>query len=135
VAGTAIPAASASSVPVAYAWNNFRFPHVQPHGEAETFATATNELYLTTTRWSHWSATSAHSTAGRLVWRSCWGSCFRYSSAPATQTLFDVRSHSGHRYFAKLRFVYKLHGSHTVYATYSPAGGWITPRSWRPPVS
>jgi hypothetical protein len=118
--------ASASSVPVAYMSWHYLYPQVHPHGEAETFAIGDNSLYLTTTRWSHWSSSSAHSTAGRLVWRSCWGSCHRYSSAPATQTLYAPRSHGGHRYFTKCRFVYTLHGSHVVTATYSSARGWTT---------
>jgi hypothetical protein len=127
------PASASARPPVAYMSWHYLFPQVHPHGEAETLALATNELYLTTTRWSHWSSSSAHSTAGRLVWRSCWSGCYRYSSAPATQTLYDVRSHGGHRYFARLRFVYKYHGTHTVTAAYSRTGGWTTPRSWRAP--
>ena len=133
--GATVPAASASSVPVVYMSNFFRFPHVQPHGETETFATATNELYLTASRWSHWSGTSAHATSGNLVWRSCWGSCFRMKSAPSSQTVYAPQSHGGHRFFTKLRFVYKYHGTHVVTATYTRTGGWTTPRSWRPPVS
>jgi hypothetical protein len=130
-AGTAIPA-SASAVPVVYEGMFYQPAHVAPHGIAEVLSGATGSLYLTTTRWSHWSSTSAHSTSGRLVWRSCWGNCFGMKSAPATQTLYVVRSHNGRRYFSRCRFVYRYHGTHTVVANYT-RGLWTFPRSWRPP--
>src|ERR1035441_8873453 len=99
--GAAAPASASTRPPVAYMSWHYLFPQVHPHGEAESFAVATNGLYLVTTRWSHWSGTSAHSTAGNLVWRSCWGSCFRMKSAPSSQTVYAPQSHGGHRFFTK----------------------------------
>jgi hypothetical protein len=129
-AGTAIPA-SASAVPVVYTGWEYQGAAIAPHGLAEVMA-EDGALYLTTSRWSHWSGTSAHSTSGSLVWRSCWYSCYKFRSAPATQTLYAVRSHDGHRYFSRLRFVYKYHGMHVLTINYTQ-GAWIPPFSWHRP--
>jgi hypothetical protein len=122
--------ASASAVPVVYQDMFYQGAHVAPHGVAEAFG-ADAATYLITTRWSHWSSTSAHSTAGTVVWRSCWGSCMTHKSAPATQTLYVVRSHNGRHYFARVRVVYKYHGTHVMVATYTN-GTWVITSGSRP---
>jgi hypothetical protein len=129
-AGTAIPA-SASTRPVVYEGMFWAAPHIAPHGIAEAFG-ADASIYLVTSRWSHWAASSAHSTAGTIVWRSCWYSCMTDKSAPATQSLYNVRTHNGRRYFSRLRIEYHYHGWHVLVADYTN-GTWVAVAGIRPP--
>jgi hypothetical protein len=122
--------ASASTRPVVYQDMEWQGAHVAPHGIAEAFG-ADASIYLITTRWSHWAASSAHSTAGSIVWRACWYSCMTHKSAPATQSLYVARTHNGRRYFSRVRVEYRYHGVHVLVADYS-RGTWVVVAGTRP---
>jgi hypothetical protein len=83
------------------AGSNFVHGQVKPTGTL--LFTADGSGWFTIKSWYNWSGSSAEASATLHV-RSCWESCFRYATEPASLHFYDVQTHDGHRYFTRMHF-------------------------------
>jgi hypothetical protein len=126
-AATAAPASASASaarvvvygVPLGRDGSNIIHPKVRPTGLLEWAADGSHYFIIHT--WRTWSPAGASGSA-TVHFRSCWGSCMRYKTAPVTLRFYRVLRHGGTRYFTRLHFTlaHKVKGIRSGTLRFSP---------------